>query len=133
MDSLLVCHGRGNLRTMKSIPSTSSTKAVPTHSHTDSCHVCGGALQIERRYEVSDRLARALFAALCRSMNLEPYTRGRKTSSVVYVMAPDAATHEQLWTRYKTLVPELDQQLLGVTANFIRQHCGIDVPIAPRT
>lgn len=93
--------------------------------------MCGGATGVERKYPVTDRLARGLFVALCRSMGLEPYVRSKGATAPVYVSAPDVATHERLWARYRTLLPELDDKLLTLTSDFIREHCGIEMPPAP--
>ncbi len=88
-------------------------------------------MRIERRYPVRDRLARALFTAICRSMGLEPTANRRSMTAPIYVMAPDSATHERLWARYTALVPHLDDQLLAVTRGFILEQCGIDMPPGP--
>ena len=86
---------------------------------------------VERRYPVNDRLARGLFAAICRSMGLEPTAKSKSMTAPVYVQAPDGATHERLLARYKTLMPLLDDKLLAVTRDFIMEHCGINVPPEP--
>jgi len=112
-------------------PTVPSTPAA-THEHSDRCDVCGSGLEIERKYPVTDRVARALFAAICRSMNLEPTAASKRPGAPIYVRAPDAATHERLWARYRELMPTLDDRVLDVTADFIREHTGIVTPIAPR-
>lgn len=112
--------------------STSPTTLAAPHEHSDRCEVCGGGVEIERKYPVTDRVARALFAAICRSMNLEPTAASKRPGAPIYVRAPDAATHERLWARYRELMPALDDRVLAVTADFIRENTGIVTPIAPR-
>ena len=73
-----------------------------------------------------------MLAAVCRTMGLEPYARSKSPTAPIYVQAPDRATHDQLWARFTTLVAQMDDQLLEVTRTFIQEHCGIDLPPAPR-
>lgn len=97
----------------------------------DWCAECGEPMVDKRRYPVNDRLARSLFAAICRSMGLQPTTKSKSVTAPVYVRAPDAVTHERLWARYKTLMPLLDDKLLTVARDFILEHCSIDMPPEP--
>ena len=46
----------------------------------------------EKRYEMKDRLARGLFTALCRSLNVDAYTLTKSSTAPIYVRA-DAPTH----------------------------------------
>jgi len=75
--------------------------------------------------------SRTLLLALCRSMNLEAYRDDTRSPTTLFVTAP-AAMHDELEARIEDLVPKLDDQLMALTASFIREHCGIDVPIRPR-
>lgn len=84
-------------------------------------------MAIERGYEINDRLGETLFLAVCKTMKLEPYRLPRKRA--LFVSAPDQATHDALWKRFSTLAPTLDQKLMVLTADFIREHCGLDVNI----
>ena len=88
--------------------------------------------EVECGYESEDRLLRTLVLAVCRSMNLEAYQDDSRSPTTLFVMAP-AATHDELAARIDALVPKLDDQLMALTASFIREHCGLDVPIRPRT
>jgi hypothetical protein len=105
---------------------------VAGHVHGDRCAVCGSATDVERKYPLTDRLARGLFVAICRAEGLEPYVRSKGATAPVYVTAPDVATHERLWARYGMLMPKLDDRLLVTTSDFIREHCGLDMPPEPR-
>ena len=49
-----------------------------------------------------------------------------------FVTAPVAA-QDALAARIDALAPQLDDPLMALTVRFIREHCGIDVPIRPRT
>lgn len=82
---------------------------------------------IECGYEVSDRLMQTLFLAVCQTMNLEPYRLPRKR--LLFVTAPDQATHDALCQRFTSLATKMDQKLMALTADFIREHCGRDVNI----
>ena len=88
--------------------------------------------EVECGYEADDRLLRTLVMAVCRSMNLEAYQDDSRSPSTLFVMAPEA-THDELAARIEALVPKLDDQLMALTASFIREHCGLEVPIRPRT
>jgi hypothetical protein len=105
------------------------------HVHTDAghCEHCGSAVEVERSYDVKDRFARALLAAVCRSMGLEPFARSKSPTAPIYVRAPDRATHDRMWERFTGLVPALDDRLLEVTRSFIKEQCGLDTPPAPGT
>jgi len=103
----------------------------PSSTHVPS-HAPDVSSTVERRYAISDRLARALFVALCRSMKLTAEANSPKVTAPIYVTAPDDATHDRLWERYRALMPDLDDQLLATTAAFIRTHCGVEMPVAPR-
>lgn len=88
--------------------------------------------EVERSYDLQDRLLRTLVLALCRSMNLEAYRDDTRSTTTLFVTAP-AATLDALEARIEALAPKLDDQLMALTVSFIREHCGIDVPIRPRT
>ena len=85
----------------------------------------------ERRYVVPDRLARALFNGVCQSLGVEAYTRGKSRTAPIYVTA-DAATHARLWSRWVELVPLYDDRVLSAASDFIREHCGVELPVLPR-
>jgi hypothetical protein len=108
-------------------PPRHDPKATTAHVHTERCEVCGQAKELERKYDLGDRLMLTLFLAVCRTMQLKAYRRGKKTSTVLYVPAPDEATHERLWARFTALAPALDEKLLEVTANYVREHCGVEL------
>jgi hypothetical protein len=88
--------------------------------------------EVEQEYEAEDRLLRTLLLAVCRSMNLEAYRDDSRSPTTLFVTAPEA-THDVLAARLDDLVPKLDDQLMALTASFIREHCGLEVPIRPRT
>jgi hypothetical protein len=111
-------------------PSRHDPKATTAHVHTEQCEVCGHAKELERKYDLGDRLMLTLFLAVCRAMGLKAYRRGKKTSTVRYVLAPDGAAHERLWTRFTALAPALDEKLLDVTADYVREHCGVELESA---
>jgi hypothetical protein len=85
----------------------------------------------ERRYVMKDRLARGLFNAVCRSQGVDAYTRGTSSTAPIYVTA-DAAGHARLWARWVELVPRYDDCVLSAASDFIREHCGVELPPAPR-
>jgi len=89
-------------------------------------------MEVEQGYEVDDRLLRTLVMAVCRSMNLEAYRDDTRSLTTLFVMASEA-THDELAARIDALAPKLDDQLMALTASFIREHCGLEVPIRPRT
>lgn len=89
-------------------------------------------VEVEHGYEPTDRLLRALLLAVCRSMNLEAYEVPTRSPTMLFVTAP-VATQEALAARIDALAPQRDDQLMALTARFIREHCGLDVPIRPRT
>ena len=89
-------------------------------------------VEVEHGYEPTDRLLRTLFLAVCRSMNLEAYEDPTRSPAMLFVTAP-MATQDALAARIEVLAPQLDEQLMALTARFIREHCGLDVPIRPRT
>lgn len=62
-------------------------------------------------------------------MKLKPYRLPRKRS--LFVSAPDLATHEELWRRFSPLATTLDQKLMTLTADFVREQCGLDVGVPP--
>jgi hypothetical protein len=108
-----------------------SIKAAAPHTHGPGghCETCGHAMktEIECGYEVSDRRMQTLFVAVCQTMKLEPYRLGKKR--LLFVTAPDQATHDALCERFDTLAAKMDQKLTALTADFIREHCGRDVKI----
>ena len=85
----------------------------------------------ERRYVMPDRLARALFNGVCQSLGVEAYTRGKSNTAPIYVTA-DAVTHARLWARWVELVPLYDDRVLSAASDFIREHCGVELPVLPR-
>ena len=89
-------------------------------------------VEVEHGYEPTDRLLRTLLLAVCRSMNLEAYEDATRSPTLLFVTAP-VATQDALAARIDALAPQLDDQLMALTARFIRELCGIDVPIRPRT
>ena len=109
------------------------TKTAPAHTHasTDGCAVCGRVPGVECGYAIDDRLLRTLFVAVCKTMNLEAVRRGKKAT--LYVTAPDVATQDRLEARFRALSTDLDDKLRAVAADFVREHCGLDVPVRPRT
>ena len=90
---------------------------------------CGATF--ERRYVMKDRLARGLFNAVCQSMGAEAYTRSTSGTAPIYVTA-DAAVHARLWARWVELAPLYDDRVLSAASDFIREHCGVELPPAPR-
>lgn len=85
----------------------------------------------EKRYEMKDRLARGLFTALCRSLNVDAYTLTKSSTAPIYVRA-DAPTHARLRARWAELLPLYDDHVLAAAGEFIREHCGVEMPPAPR-
>jgi len=104
------------------------------HLHTAGghCEHCGSALQVEHRYDLKDRFARALLAAVCRTMGLQPYARSKRPNAPIYVRGPDGATLDRMFERFTTLLPQMDDRLLEVTRAFIKEHCGLDSHEPPR-
>lgn len=87
--------------------------------------------RFEKRYEMKDRLARGLFNALCQSMGVDAFTRRGSATAPIYVTA-EAAEHARLWSRFVELMPQYDDHVLAAASDFIRTHCGVDLPPAPR-
>jgi len=115
------------------MPPTPPRVTAPPHAHAHAghCEHCGSAVEVDRSYDVKDRFARALLAAVCRSMGLEPFARSKTPTAPIYIRAPDRATHDQMWERFTGLVPALDDRLLDVTRSFIKEQCGLDTPPSP--
>lgn len=109
-------------------------KPASGHVHTPDgrCEHCGAAVEVEHSYDVKDRYARVLLIGVCRSMGLEPFARSKKPLAPLYVRAPDRATLDRLWARFNELLHPLDDQLLEVTRVFLKEHCGLDMPLTPR-
>lgn len=105
----------------------------PATSPVVSARCAGAPAEVERNYEIDDRLLRTLFLAVCRTMNLEAYGDSRHPESVLFVTTTDAATQDQLERRFRALSQELDDALMALTTDFIRERCGIEVPIRPRS
>lgn len=59
------------------------------HRSPELCEHCGSGLEIEQSYDVKDRFARGLLAAVCRSMGLEPFSRSKGLMAPIYVRAKD--------------------------------------------
>jgi hypothetical protein len=87
---------------------------------------------LKRGYTTDDRFLQTLILALCRPMDLVAYRDDGHAATLV-VEAPDEATHDRLEQRVGALSVKLDDQLMALTTAFIREHCGLDVPIRPRT
>lgn len=102
----------------------SDTEAM--HTHGEHCEVCGRR-GVERSYQMNDRLTRTLFVALCKTMNLEPGLKSKRPLAPIYVIAPDTATHDRLLARYDELAASLDDKLIALTTDFIREHLGIEI------
>lgn len=111
---------------------TPTSRSTPSHAHaaTGRCAVCGEVQGVARGYDIDDRLLRTLFLAVCKSMHLVPM-RDDRTPTLV-VTAPDVATQDQLEARFLALSAQLDDQLMALTVGFIREHCGLDVPLPVR-
>ena len=103
-----------------------------THGPHEHCSHCGATPPIERSYDVNDRFARSLLAALCRAQGLQPYARSKHPNAPIYLGAKDVATLDQISTRFEALVPLLDDELLQTFRAFLKKHCDIDLPDAPR-
>ena len=116
---------------MRTIPEPPPSFDGPTQITTDRCASRDEGASSERRYLLKDRLARGPFSAICRSMGVEPYARSTSETAPIYVTA-DAAMHARLWARYVELVPHLDDRVLTAASDFIREHCDIEMPPAPR-
>ena len=108
---------------------TSKTATMHTHGQTGAFAVCGRVPGVEHGYDIDDRLVRTLFLAACKAMNLEAVRHGKKATR--YVTAPDEATQDRFYARLSALATDLDTRLLDLTADFIREHFGIEVPISP--
>ena len=122
MDQAAPWHG-APMSTRRPAPESANVSA---HEHGERCEVCGRQ-GIERGYTMNDRLLRTLFLAICRNMKLEAFTKTRKELAPVWVAAPDAATHDELMRRYDALAAILDAKLMGLTSDFVREHCGIEL------
>ncbi len=114
---------------MSTRQSALATKSPVPHVHGEHCDVCGTHLEVERRYTINDRFARALFASVCRSMGLVPTAASKRPTAQIVVRAADTATHERLLARFDALLPLLDDKLVALSADFVHEHLGID----PRT
>lgn len=87
---------------------------------------------LKSAYTTDDRFLQTLILALCQSMGLVAYRDDGHEATLV-VEAPDEATHDRLEQRVGALSVKLDDQLMALTTAFIREHCGIDVSMRPRT
>jgi len=105
---------------------TTPSRGAPAPTPPDRCDAT-----FERRYVTKDRLARGLFNAVCQSMGAEAYTRRTSDTAPIYVTA-DAVVHARLWARWVELAPRYDERVLSAASDFIREHCGVDPPPAPR-
>jgi len=115
------------MSTRKSTPPPSSSMS---HTHGEHCEACGHHLLVERRYSINDRFARALFASVCRSMDLVPTAASKRPGAQIVVRAADAATHDRLLARFDALLPLLDHKLVALSADFVHEHLGIDLGAA---
>ncbi len=70
------------MSTRKSTPSSMS------HTHGEHCEACGHHLLVERRYSINDRFARALFASVCRSMDLVPTAASKRPGAQIGFVPP---------------------------------------------
>gem|GEM_PF-2370457 len=114
---------RKGSRTVRPSPGVACAPALPVRAV---------EAPLKRAYTTDDRFLQTLILALCRSMNLVAYRDERHETTLV-VEAPDDATHDRLEQRVGALSVKLDDQLMTLTTAFIREHCGLDVPIRPRT
>jgi hypothetical protein len=107
--------------------------ASADHAHDGGlrCGQCGHLHGVERSYQANDRMLHLLLVALCTQLGLEAY-RKSKTSTRVYVVAPDDATLDRLEARLHELLPKLDAELLKVVEAFVREHTGLAIS-APKT
>ena len=124
--------GRGTSDEMTRKRSKGRTSGAKAESVSAPLSTTGARVEVEHGYEPTDRLLRTLLLAVCRSMNLEAYEDAVRSPTVLFVTAP-RDTQDALAARIDALAPQLDDPLLALTARFIREHCGIDVPIRPRT
>ncbi len=124
--------GRGTSNEMKRKRSKGRTSGAKAESVCAPRSTPSARVEVEHGYEPTDRLLRTLLLAVCRSMNLEAYEDPTRAPAMLFVTAP-MATQDALAARIEVLAPQLDEQLMALTARFIREHCSIDVPIRPRT
>jgi len=105
---------------------TTPSRSAHSPTPTDRCDAT-----FERRYVIKDRLARGLFNAVCQSMGADAYTRSTSNTAPIYVTA-DAVGHARLWARWVELAPLYDDRVLSAASDFIREHCGVELPPALR-
>lgn len=85
-----------------------------------------GEPQVTNVYSFNDRLTRLLFQATCETMGLEAQREGPEELSALSVRAGQSA-QDRLIARFETLMPQLDEKVTAVAADFIREHLGVEV------
>jgi hypothetical protein len=97
--------------------------------NTDACTHTPRPIE-ERCYNVKDRSARALFNALCLSLDVDASTRSKSDTAPIYVRA-SSEVHAQLTARWSELMSALDARLLAEASAFVATHCGLELKVAP--
>lgn len=95
--------------------------ASPPHEHGPHCTHCGTALQSVREYTVDDRFLQVLFLVLGEQMGVA-VTKAKRRAT--FRAQADAATLDQFTARVQVLSEQLDDRLMGVVQDFIREHTG---------
>jgi hypothetical protein len=85
----------------------------------------GGVVRMSTIHvEVDDRFAQALMAALCEQLGLT-VTQGRERAK--FSIRGESSQVDALIARQDRLLAMLDDQLMTVAQNFIREHTGLEI------
>jgi hypothetical protein len=79
--------------------------------------------------EIDDRFVQALVAALCEQLGLT-LTPGSERAKLS--IRGESSQVDALIARQNHLLPMLDDQLMTVAQNFIREHTGFEIRRSPR-
>jgi hypothetical protein len=106
----------------------------PLASTTPSPATCavhpGGVVHMSTIHlEIDDRFVQALVAALCEQLGLT-LTPGSERAKLS--IRGESSQVDALIARQNHLLPMLDDQLMTVAQNFIREHTGFEIRRSPR-
>ncbi|MEZ4405262.1 MAG: hypothetical protein R3A52_02045 [Polyangiales bacterium] len=98
-------------------PRSSSTP----HVHGPHCSHCGTALRSVQEYTIEDRFGQVLLSALCAQMGAE-LSRAKRRATFSVRAEPQVL--DELSARLQTLMVQLDERLMTVAEDFLREHTG---------
>ncbi len=98
--------------------------ASPPHEHGPHCTHCGSALQTVREYTVDDRFLQVLLLAVSEQMGVS-VTKAKRRAT--FRVQADAAALDQFAARVQILSEQLDDRLMSVAQDFVREHTGRQV------